>query len=138
MKRAKNEQEFPSPPFQLAGLTWKIQCYPNGNRPESEGSFNVYVKLMTMPPSWKHIELCRRIQCSETNTVYTSCSRYKRRTSNGWTNSAMLFPEISALNTLSFTIDILINKVVLDKGDRVFFERAIAVKPERIQWTVDQ
>merc|ERR1719419_733960 len=111
---------------------WKIGAYPKGDFKEQAGSFDVFVKLVTMPSSWKHIEICHRFQCNETKASSTGYDRYERGSSFGW----LLPPEIQGLETLSFTVSIFINKIVLREHDKVFFERAITAKPQRIRWAV--
>ena len=78
MKKCGDRAEFQSPTFQIAGLSWKMETYPNGNREDNAGSFLAFVKSISMPDHWKHIECCIQIRCNETMSAVTIYQQYQR------------------------------------------------------------
>merc|ERR1719474_201464 len=83
MKKSANKTKFPSPTFKIAGLSWQIGCYPNGNKEANIGSFMVFVKSVSMPDHWKHIECCVQIHCNETMTGHQLYYQYHKGRSLG-------------------------------------------------------
>lgn len=138
MKKSDNKANFPSPTFNIAGLSWRIECYPNGNTKPKIGSFIVFVKCVSMPDDWKHIECCPQIRCNETMTGDLLYFQFHKGRSVGWPDRAMLLSEIQSLRRLSFTVKIHIHRIVLKKEDEVFYERAITAENIGFRWEVDR
>ena len=136
MKGAQSGDEFLSPTFNIAGLTWKFEAYPNGSSDDRAGTFNLYLKLVTMPESWKYILCFRRVQCEQSKGSYPFYTTYKKGLSKGWSKT-MLFSEIHSLNKLSFTVEIMISRIVLKDKDTIFYQKPIDIKPEQIRWKID-
>ena len=83
MKRASNGQVF-TESFEIAGLTWQIRAFPNGRNNSGAGSFDVYVRLESLPSAWQHIMARVRIVCNETESGFTIYEQYRQGTSKGW------------------------------------------------------
>eukprot|EP01084_Bolivina_argentea_P025922 48192_1 len=75
---AKNGERFYSDVFAIGELNWKIQINPNGWQKERMGSFDVYVKLLSLPTSWESVIINRIIQCPQTESSQTSISTYNK------------------------------------------------------------
>ena len=137
MKIADQGRFFSPPAFKVAGLTWQIKAYPNGESAEKAGFFNIFLKLMTMPKSWKYIMCSRRVHCEQTKASDLDHRQYGNGTSNGWKNNMMAFSEIASLNQLSFTFEIMITKIVLKENDTVFYQKPFIAKAQQVHWTID-
>ena len=137
MKDSKNKRQFSSPTFDIAGLTWCLQAYPNGNAKEKEGSFELFVKSIHMPSDWDHIECCIKSECNESLSRYLTYRPYKKGESRGWPKKTMLFSEVKTLNSISFTIQIFVHRIVLKQDNRVFYERDIVASHQSAVWNID-
>ena len=136
MKGAKTGDRFTSSTCNIAGLTWKFEAYPNGNADDRAGTFDLFLKLVTMPESWKHMLCFRKVQCDQTKGSYPYYIRYKNGSSYGWLKT-MMFSEIQSLNKLSFTVEIIISRIVLKDEDTIFYQKPIDMKPQQIRWKMD-
>mmetsp|Transcript_13095 Transcript_13095/g.19831 ORF Transcript_13095/g.19831 Transcript_13095/m.19831 type:complete len:558 (-) Transcript_13095:160-1833(-) len=147
MITAKNQEKFISPKFKMSHLTWQLEAYPNGNTPQSMGSFNLYLRLVTMPLAWRHITLCRTFRCNETKSGYTAVSRYEKNTSLGWPDFSLSLQDIKNrihwMEQLTFTVNVKILQISLFKNDgELFYEARLdpyrALKKQSIAWKLDQ
>ena len=84
MKDSKNDRKFLSPTFDIAGLTWRVEAYPNGYTKKKEGSFDVFVTSIHMPSDWDYIECCIKFECHESLSGYSRYGSYKKSDSYGW------------------------------------------------------
>ena len=135
MKRANTTDQIPSPSFLIAGLSWRLVSYPNGKEGR-DGSFDLFVQLLSLPPAWKHIECCIRIKCHDTKCSWTMYQQYTAGSSRGWTENTMLHQDIQSLDKMTFSVSIWIHKIVLN-SNLSLFERMLTSKHHQIQWTVD-
>ncbi len=96
----------------MCSLDWCIDVYPNGNRDDNVGSFNVYLKLLS---SRNKIIVCRRIYCKELHSSCTYITSYKKDKSNGWSSSTLSLNEVinSNMEEISFIIEIRILRIML-------------------------
>ena len=138
MKICKNEDEFLSPTFDIAGLSWRAKSYPDGWKRGNDGSFDVFVQLLYTPAHWDHIECCVSIQCIETMSSYTFYQQCKKETSSGIAKNVMLFSEIEPLDSLSFIIKIFVHRIVLKKDNLVFYERDNVASHQSVTWSIDK
>ena len=136
MKRAKPCDEFLSSNFNIAGLTWKFQAYPNGNSDDRAGTFDLFVKLVTIPETWKYVFCFRRVQCDQTKGSFAFFSTFQKGSSKGWLKT-MVFSEIQSLNKLSFTVEIIISRIVLKEEDTIFYQKPIDIEAQQIRWNMD-
>ena len=67
---AKNGQYFTSNKFKIGQITWIIELCPNGYKKEHVGSCMVYLKLISMPSTWKDVTITRTIQSPKTYSSY--------------------------------------------------------------------
>eukprot|EP01084_Bolivina_argentea_P257586 434014_1 len=81
MINAENGKEFQSSAFKMCGLRWCIVVYPNGGANDCVGSFNVWLKLLSLPQNGNKIIVCRRIYCKESQSSNTYISSYKKDSS---------------------------------------------------------
>ena len=146
MLKAPNGDKYISPKFKMSHLTWQIEAYPNGNTKESKGSFNLYLRLVTMPMAWQDLTICRTFKCEETQSGYCAVSKYEKHTSLGWPDFTLSLDDIKNryhwLKQLTFTINIKILQIRLKKNDgQVFYEQTRldpyrALKKQTISWTL--
>eukprot|EP01084_Bolivina_argentea_P262209 443362_1 len=146
MVQAKNKSKFISPKFKMSHLIWQLECYPNGNSPQSVGSFNLYLRLMSMPLAWKDITICRTFKCKETQSGYTAVSKYQKDTSLGWPDFTLTMSDINSrihwLKQLKFIINIKILQIRLNKNDgQIFYENKInpfkSLSKQTIKWKIN-
>lgn len=147
MITAKNQEKFISPKFKMSHLIWQIEAYPNGNTPSTIGSFNLYLRLITIPAAWKSITICRTFTCEETRSGYTAVSRYEKGTSLGWPDFNLSLQDIKNrihwIKALKFTINIKILQIKLIKNDgMIFYENKVdpyrALKKQSLSWKLDE
>eukprot|EP01084_Bolivina_argentea_P072630 131877_1 len=82
---AENGEEFQSDVFTIGDLNWKIKIYPNGYNQSNVGSVDVYVKLITLPSSWKNVTIMQSIQSPQTQSSFTGLTTYiKNGYTTGW------------------------------------------------------
>jgi len=146
MVQAKNMEKFISPKFKMSCLTWQLEAYPNGNTPSTVGSFNLFLRLITMPAAWKNISICRTFTCNETHSGYTAVSRYEKNTSLGWPDFNCSLKDIKNrwhwIKQLTFTITVKILQIRLVKNDgELFYENRVdpyrSLKKQKISWKLD-
>ena len=135
MKEAKPGDDFLAPIFNITGLTWKLEAYPNGKSDDRAGIFDLYLKLKTMPESWKYILWCCRVQCDQTRGSFAHCMQW-RKGSLSWLDT-MALSEIQSLDRLSITVEMFISRIVLKEGDTVFYQKPIIFKTQQIRWKID-
>ena len=139
MKKAKAEQEFCSPKFKIAELYWMIDAYPNGNDESDSDSFDIFLKVLSVPTKWSDIILCYNICCNETQSSCITTASFEASGDNwGWGTDTMTFNEIQSLNKLSFTVSIIINKIILNHQNKLYYQRKVLI-PEitRIEWRIN-
>lgn len=95
MLLAENSETFHSIQFKIGKLDWQINAYPNGNSKNSIGSFNVYVKLLALPPIWEHVVIARTIICEQTKAKVTNITTSYEGTSAGWPDRSLLLEEVN-------------------------------------------
>jgi len=137
MKQCANMAKFNSPTFQIAGLSWRIEVRPNGNKPSNVGSFKVFVRSVSMPDHWQLLECCAQISCPETKSGWTVYRQYDKAHSIwGVPDRWMLFSDIQTLDCLAFTVNLYVHRIVVDKNE-VLYERPLTAKDRQIRWEVD-
>eukprot|EP01083_Nonionella_stella_P064495 168127_1 len=147
MITAKCMEKFISPTFKMCHLVWQIEAYPNGNTPSSIGSFNIYLRLISIPSAWKNITICRTFKCNETQSGYTAVSQYDKTTSLGWPDFTLSLQDIKTrihwLNPLQFMIQIKVLQIRLHKNDsQIFYEQKLdpykALKHQSFSWAINR
>eukprot|EP01084_Bolivina_argentea_P118177 209733_1 len=76
IKNAKNGKQFVSEIFELCTLNWRIEINPNGCAKERAGSFDVFLKLMSISSKWKNLTINRTIESPETSSSFTTIDSY--------------------------------------------------------------
>ena len=94
MINAENSETFHSSQFKIGKLDWQINVYPNGNSKNSIGSFNVYVKLLSLPSTWEYVIISRTILCQQTQAKVTNITTSYEGTSAGWPDRSLLLEEV--------------------------------------------
>eukprot|EP00483_Globobulimina_turgida_P009499 UN09518 len=113
MLLAENSETFHSDKFKIGKLSWQVNAYPNGNSKNSIGSFNVYVKLLSLPPIWDHVVISRTIICEQTRAKVTNITTSYEGTSAGWPDRSLLLNEVKSFKRLTFIIEIIILRIKL-------------------------
>eukprot|EP01084_Bolivina_argentea_P113943 202967_1 len=91
---AKNGEEFTSDVFTIGDLNWQIELNPNGWNQSTVGAVGVFVKLITLPSSWKNVTIMRSIQSPQTQSSYTRLATYiKNGQSKGWPDYTLRLEE---------------------------------------------
>ena len=152
MKNAAIEQQFSSPTFNIEGISWRLDAYPNGYDvhssspmlymsnliPSNEGSFDLFFRLVHMPSTWDRIGCCIKVQCLETMfSKVTHTGLVTHGYSAGCPMNWMLFSEIQSLDSLSFSIEIIYYVINLRDNNRVLYEREIVLSDQSLEWSVD-
>eukprot|EP01084_Bolivina_argentea_P295945 509624_1 len=127
MKQAKNKDQFLSDTFEIGLMNWCIYVYPNGNRDNNIGSFNVYLKLLSSPPQkGTKIIIFQRIYCEEYHSSDSEITSYEKDERNGWGDHTLPLNEIknSKLNTLTFIINIQILRIIKELyfGNKIMYQ----------------
>ena len=135
MKDCESEREFLSPIFDIEGLLWQFKACPNGTD-DNEGSFDLFIKSVHMPSSWQCIECCIIIQCLETLSGSVMYYAFPKGEAYGWPDNAMEHSEIESLESLSFSIEIQVHRIILKKDELIFYERDIVATDQCVEWNV--
>ena len=125
MKAAPFGHKFISPSFEIARVFWRIESFPNGYTTDRSDTFELFLTLVSMPLSWKRIECCIRRQCLQTKGSSTCYNEYTKNTSHRSIAKAILFPEVLPLNTVSFVIEIMVNKII-STNEAILYERPVS------------
>merc|ERR1719295_1437855 len=74
LKSAKPGVDFYSPVFSQYNLRWQLEIWPNGSSDDDDhrGAFEVYVNLVSLPPSIKQVEIRRIIQLTGTDIRHSN------------------------------------------------------------------
>lgn len=135
-----------SAPFLIAKLRWKLNLFPNGDKPKRRGLFMVNLILLDLPSKWDHILILRTMALDEMNIKRTTIRSYKKETSSGWRSKTLCLSEIRALSpnrlTLSVTIKVLRIELLAPslshRGNTIFYE-SYPLHYERVsnlRWTI--
>ena len=144
MISAKNKQDFITNRFKIAELDWQIIFYPNGSKQNNTGSFMVYLKLLSLPKSWKNIIVCRRISCTEFESSAPAVVEYTKNKSNGWDKGTLKLSELQEMQPqkLIFKIYIRILKINSIDNEILFQDDHIGAskltEAQSFQWKIDQ
>ena len=65
--------------FEMCGLQWMMQLYPNGNSNISitAGNVGLFVKLLRFPKEWRYILIHQTFICHQTNTVSHHIAKFE-------------------------------------------------------------
>ena len=139
MKSASRTQKFVSNRFKICELEWQIEIYPNGKKNDDESSVKVYIKLLSLPSSWKHFFARIRVICNETKTSFTWISKFVKNYKAGWHDNSMRLEEIQHLEKLSFTVSATILKIILNDNDQILYKKK-TTKPinASINWKINE
>ena len=104
----------------------QIQAYPNGIDEDSIGLFDIFVKLLELPPKWSNIVVCRTIECVESSSKYTCIASYEKDSSYGWCDGALSLKEVNTIyhkyKKLTFIIKITILRIELHENNQIFYQ----------------
>ena len=140
MKTAKTKQKFSSDKFNMCGLSWSLDAYPNGYKADDDaGNFQLGLRFSSLPSQWNYIIVFIFMKCNETESSWITTTKYTQDTKGkGWPANTMKLDEIKSLNKLSFIVSIRINKIVLKKDNKFYFQSDILIpKYTKFQWKLD-
>eukprot|EP01084_Bolivina_argentea_P305481 527740_1 len=124
IKNAKNGKQFVSDTFELCSLNWRIEINPNGCSKERTGSFDVFLKLMSISTKWKNVTINRTIVSPETSSSFTTIDTYTTKgESSGWPINTLTLKEIKNTNLkqITFIITIQVIQIKLKKNDSIYY-----------------
>ena len=139
MKKSKRKQEFVSV-FKMCELNWRISACPNGSGNNDEGSFDVYLKLISLHKAWNHILICRRTHCPQLQISRTATYEYDHKHKNwGWSTNTMHQSQIQDLDELTIITTITILKIVLNDNNKILYQKdIIAPLNKKIEWNINK
>ena len=141
ISEAKNEQGFRSIDFKMANLTWRLEIYPNGQRKDRIGSFDIYLSLLKRPKRWKKIIATMIIQSPQTKSSFVGMPIFEKDKMNKtWPNCSLSLSEFiqSNLEHLSIKVFIKIQRVILD-NKTIHFQSKLEYKPKQtISYHIDK
>eukprot|EP01083_Nonionella_stella_P226791 805102_1 len=107
MKNAKNTDQWSSPIFSGGGFRWYMDFSPNGNTNTLMGCALIFLRLASLPPKVKSIQIGKELCLIETNSVAASSNTFtKKNTSWGWTEDHLQTKEIQNLTAFTFSVKI--------------------------------
>ena len=80
MLNAKCGDQFISNILTIGELKWQIIMKPNGQNQMTLGLCSIFLKLISMPSTYKHITVIRIIRCIQTHSSNIRMTRYKNGT----------------------------------------------------------
>ena len=144
MLTAKIGEKFESPIFEISKLKWILYAYPNGYNLVHQGSFKLYLKLLSsIPTTWKNLIICIRTRCKEIHFLYTSIKSIKKDSRIPlWSNATLLKADIFNLfpNQLTFEINIKILRIILNNNNKIFYQFELNKSYQRrqhLRWKLD-
>eukprot|EP01084_Bolivina_argentea_P016878 31529_1 len=141
----KHQESFQSTQFEMAGLHWSLDSYPNGCDDMRKGCFLLFLKLLSEPYKGHRntkVTIYRRMFCHETHSCYGRISTYRKNDDFGWAAGCLSFDEVknSNLEQLTFTVEIRILQIVdifntiLDEHD-IYYNKPFI--KQSFQWKID-
>eukprot|EP01083_Nonionella_stella_P011349 32260_1 len=96
---------YKSDVFMLHGFRWLMEIYPNGNTPESKGSFKWYLNLLSLSSTIQRVSFYYELSLEETGTKRKSATWFDHTSySDGWLHSHLKTEDIQ--KAMSFTFDL--------------------------------
>eukprot|EP01083_Nonionella_stella_P281697 958619_1 len=107
IKNAKNKAQWSSPMFSGGGFRWFLDFSPNGYDNTNIGYAYTFLRLASLPPKVKSIQIAKELRLIETNTMHNESTAYEKgRKSIGWRSTELQTKEIQNLTTLTFSVKI--------------------------------
>ena len=95
------KQNLHSDTFKIGQLPFSLEVYPNGDQDTNNGSFMLYVTLLSMPDEYKQIIFNLRLCCNETHSSFTSIAIFtSQKNSAGWSQETVKLEEIKEITNL--------------------------------------
>ena len=155
MCAANNGEEYESPTFEMENVTWKLRAYPNGDVFNSEGAFNLFVDLVSMPSQWEQLYTFIIFECEQFDQCRFMTWRLftKKEKTFGWPDQKLSFQQVSDYlnihnDTAQLTFNVMINitrimlKNPIDYGyDTLYNFHGKTFKemmPESFIWKIDE
>ena len=123
---ASHGQQFDLDVFSIAKLKWLIEMIPNRQSSDEIGEFGIFLKLISMPASWKSVEIRVKLYIKETNTmIIPSFQVYNENDSFG-SSKSLTFNEV--MLHIIFVIISFLYERFLDEYISMFFCGRLLVK----------
>eukprot|EP01083_Nonionella_stella_P100143 282090_1 len=78
IKNAKNMAQWTSPTFAGGGFRWYLDFRPNGYDNKSMGYAVIFLRLASLPPKVKSVEVRKELHLIETNTVHNTSNTFDK------------------------------------------------------------
>ena len=139
MKNCMAGQRFVSPTFEIEYLSWHFDVFPKGSGTDRIGSFDILPVLSYIPSSWDSIECFIVIRCLETiSTCFSWHGEVKKGAQYRWRKRAMIFSELDALESLSFSFEVHVQSISLKHSFRDVYCRDIRAIDQSVEWKIDR
>ena len=99
-KSAAVGDKFVSNKFVMYGATWRLNCYPNGQKEDGRGYISVFLRCCNFGRFSTEYEVQYTVNIRELNESQTCTHNYSRSQSRGWTNFCSN-QTLSTLDTLT-------------------------------------
>ena len=130
--------------FKIGKLPFALEAYPNGDDDRNNGSFMLYLTLLSTPDQYKQIIFNLRLFCKETHSSFTSIAIFtSQRNSAGWSQDTVKLTEIKEindLNQLSIGCNINILKII-DIDNNIIYKYknpSQITSPITFTWNIDE
>ena len=140
---AKCGDQFISNILTIGELKWQITMKPNGKNRKTRGSCSIFLKLISMPSTYKHITVIRMIRCIQTHSSYIRMTRYINGTSKGWHPGVQSLNELNQhqFNEIQFMVKIQVIQIEMVKDNSsisIYPFKLSLKKHEEITWRVNE
>eukprot|EP01083_Nonionella_stella_P226792 805103_1 len=120
IKNAKNKAQWSSPMFSGGGFRWYLDFFPNGNNKKSIRYVTTFLRLASLPPKVKSIQIARELRLIETNTVNNASSTFEKLNMDwGWPVTQLQTKEMQNLTTFTLSVKIDICGVYDHEGNNI-------------------
>ena len=120
-------------------LEWHLKAYPNGCG--TSGFCALYLRLVSIPSTFKSIVCHYVLRCRESMTSYQNIQRYDKAAGRGWLTESLLSSELWAFSSISFECRIRILEIE-DKGGSVCYQHPLRIsavpRTQTVRWRVSK
>eukprot|EP01084_Bolivina_argentea_P310027 536350_1 len=124
---ATNKTSFVSNKFERCrqNLYWQLKIYPNGDSIKYIDSFDVFLKLITMPTEWKCVVIAFTIHSPQTCSKFSSIHQFDNTISKCyWPPYTLSLSELKQLHPseIILTVDIEILRIIKHKQNEIIYQ----------------
>ena len=131
MCKAKNGGSFKSPPFEIAGLLWRMEAevkfasryHRYGDSSDEDGHIILSLRLLMMPPLWVGIQTMVHFRCDKisiSRTVYDSVEDSGDSVELKSSRALLPLSDLKSVESVSFIGTVMINQIFIGRETKSY------------------